>query len=558
MGQTDIVSQIDSLAAEYGGTPGVFARDLKTGATISLRGEQKFPAASVIKLPIMVEFFFQVAAGKIDPGQEVLLTDSLKCGGSGLMQFYQGARKIRLIDAVQWMIIVSDNTATNLVIQSLGATHAEQLAAVNQRMTALGLKNTRLLNKMMAWTTKTDSIESIRYGVAVTTPADQALLLEKMYRGELVSPEFSAQMVEILKHQQYDTMMPRFLPRSAAGIHVAHKTGGVTGVRNDVGLVYSARGDLVMALFCEENPDLRGTPDNAGDVMVAKMARLVWNQFTGDRGFDDQVSRQFIDWNPFPGGRWAKIELANAPFPHPARREGYRNSAGEFFPYPRHYADNHVLILIPDGWQATPQGINLVVHFHGHYNRILNVLEQFRFPQQFLAAHKNAMLVLVQGPREAPDSFGGKLEDPDGFKNMIQELLARLQQNGVCATSQIQQIIISAHSGGYRPAAFVLEQGGLTDKISEVYLFDAFYGQHDKFLNWISLTKGRLISIYTEHLAANHQEFFSQLKKKRIKFGTELSARHRLIFYPSTVCHDCVLTENFYNYLKISGLPELE
>jgi len=552
-----LTPQFQKLSNEFGGILGLSAKNLKTGKIIACNSSRKFPTASVIKLPILVEFFFQVAAGKIKPETEVMLTDSLKKGGSGVLQFYSGSSKIKLIDAATLMIIVSDNTATNLVLDALGTTHPERLQAVNERMVSLGLQNTRLLNKLMNWKTKTDSPESIRYGVGVTTPDDMLLLLEKMYHGELVSPEYSRQMLDILKRQQYDSMIPRYLPSTQYKIQVAHKTGSVTAVRNDVGIIFSEVGDFAVSIFCDDIQDYRFSIDNLAEIAGAKATRLLWNYFTGQSG-ELQPNSTELDWNAFPGGQWAKLRLEKAPFPHPAREKGMITADSVFYDPEEHYAEGSAIVVMPAGWFETEKGINLIVHFHGHRNEVLNVLEQFYLPQQLIKSGKNALLILAQGPRHAPDSFGGKMEDQNGFKNFVTEILNRLQADKKINSIQINQIIISAHSGGYRPAAFVLDVGGLTDKISEVYLFDAFYAQHDKFLNWIVQKRGKMISIYTEHLADEHQDFFKALKAKKIKFAQDLNSKNRLIFYPTDVCHNCVMEGNFERYLKLSGLENIQ
>ncbi|MBN1349209.1 serine hydrolase [candidate division KSB1 bacterium] len=554
----NIVDQLQNLADEFGGTIGVAAKNLETGESISLNSQQKYPAASVIKVPVMVEFFTRVAEGKIDPQKYVALTDTNKWGGSGVLQYFDGTTRIKLIDAVTLMIILSDNTATNLVIDALGDSHRERLDAVNRRMKALGLENTRLLNKMMSWETKTDSPESIRYGVAVTTPADMALLLEKIARREAVSPAASAMMIDIMKKQQYDEMIPRFLPLETDSIEIAHKTGSVTEVRNDVAIIHTMHGDYVLSIFCDDSQDHRYSADNAATLAGAKASRLIWNHFTGDTGYDVPKQAGGINWNHFPGGRWAKLRLAHAPFPHPDRSQGFTNSKEEYFPFKGHYDEGSAVVIIPDDWQETGDGTNLVLHFHGHRNHVLNVLEQFELPQQLIAARKNAILVLAQGPQNAPDSFGGHMEEPDGLKNFVTEILVRLKTDRLIFKPKVNKLIISAHSGGYRPAAFVLDTGGMTEKIAEVYLFDAFYGQHDKIFNWVNRYQGRLVSIYTEHLAEAHRLFMARLSEANIEFSTDLSENARLTFYPTTVAHNDVIFANFKRYLKSGRLENIE
>ena len=267
---------------------------------------------------------------------------------------------------------------------------------------------------------------------------------------------------------------------------------------------------------------------------------------------------KFLHWNPYPGSKWTKLELKNAPFPHPQRKDGFTNSKNELFPYRDHYDDSSAVIVIPKGWHETPEGVNIIVHFHGHRNNVLKVLEKFKLPQQLTSSNKNAILVLAQGPKNAPDSFGGKMEDHNGFKYFIEEILEKLRQDGILQKSNVNKIILSAHSGGYRPAAYVLECGGLTSSISAVFLFDAFYGQHDKFFNWVKNYNGKLISIYTSHLSDEHKSFLLRLEEENIFYSVNLSKNKRLTFYPTNVCHSCVMAGNFETYLRLSNLTDIK
>ena len=108
---------------------------------------------------------------------------------------------------------------------------------------------------------------------------------------------------------------------------------------------------------------------------------------------------------------------------------------------------------------------------------------------------------MPQGPCDAPDSFGGKLEDPDGFKRFMDEVMATLRQQSALKKKDftLGNIILSGHSGGYEVMSAIVDCGGLTDHVKEVWLFDALYAQTDKFLAWFDKQHGRLLDIYTEH-----------------------------------------------------------
>ncbi len=548
--------QLHEWEKSFGGRIGFMAKNLDTGETIAYRADEKFPTASVIKLPVMVEYFYQVAEGRLSPTQKVLLPDSLKVGGSGLFQYFDGTTEQKLIDAVLLMIVVSDNSATNMVIDALGQTLPEKLNAINGRMRSHGLQNTRLRNRLMAWKTKTDSSESIRYGVGVSTAADMVLLLEKMHRGQLVDSSASKKMTEILSRQFYNDLLPRYLPfEKHPDITVAHKTGSVTGVQADVGLVLAKKLNMAIAVFSEQAQDRRDGPDNLQTEAIARACRLAWNHFTGESGYD----RPFItsvDWTSLPGGQWTRVYLKNAPFPHTSRLNGWVYK-DQTFPFDPHYSDSSVVIMVPNDFHDVAHKVDVIVHFHGWQNDVLGVLEKYRMAQQLIASRKNAVLVLAQGPYRSSDSGGGKMEEEGGFKRLVQEVVDLLHKEKKTATLQIGRVIVTAHSGGYRPAIYSVSRGGLQDHISEVYLFDAFYALTEELIPWLKSDKHHFLrSIYTEHLAAEHQDFISLLKKNKLSWSAGLAKKQRIVLTPTQVCHDCVIQATFLEWLKASSLSD--
>jgi beta-lactamase class A len=543
-----------SLEKSFAGRLGFMARDLATGRTIRYAADEKFTTASTIKLPIMVEYFYQRSEGKIAPEQTALLADSLKVGGSGLLQYFSGNSRQKLIDAVMMMIDVSDNTATNMVLDALGPDLKAQLAAVNNRMAGLGLKNTRLNNRLMGWKTKTDSAESIRYGVGVSTPADMVLLLEKLYHRQLADSTASTLMLNILSQQFYNDLIPRYLPfETNPDLTVAHKTGNVTGVQVDVGLVLSNKLDMAIAVFTEQAQDRRDGYDNQAGIAIARASRLAWNYFTGDSGYAHPYITS-VDWTSLPGGKWTRVFLNHAVYPHSSRKNGYTYK-DRYYPYDPHYNDSSVVIVVPNDFKADKANTDLIVHFHGWKNDVLGVLEQFHMGQQLIASKKNAILVLAQGPYRASDSGGGGMEDPGGLQRMVQDVMQVLYGEKMVTSTKVGRVIITAHSGGFRPAIYAVARGGMQEQIREVFLFDAFYGLTEELLPWLkSDNKHRLRSIFTDHLAEEHTTFKALLKKNRLSWQDTYSDKARIVLMPTTVCHDCVIRPTFLNWLKGSVL----
>ena len=200
-----------------------------------------------------------------------------------------------------------------------------------------------------------------------------------------------------------------------------------------------------------------------------------------------------------PQGRLILAPLASAPFPHPDRASGHTYK-GQLYPAKDHYSDSTVAFFIPRGFRETG-AIDVVIHFHGWTNTVAGILTTFHLVEQLVASGKNAILVIPEGPHNAPDSFGGKLEDPDGFKRFMAEVVVTLRARADFKTKDfsVGRIILSGHSGGYRVIAGILDRGGLPKNADEVWLFDALYGRTDSFLAWADRTRGRLLNIYTDH-----------------------------------------------------------
>ena len=197
-------------------------------------------------------------------------------------------------------------------------------------------------------------------------------------------------------------------------------------------------------------------------------------------------------------------------------------------------------------------------HFHGWWNAVDSVMKTFGLVEQLLASRKNALLVLAQGPFRAPDSRGGKMEEENGLRLFVEEILQNLKAAQKITGTKIGRVILSAHSGGYRPTAFAVEKGGLAKNIRELFLFDAFYGQYEKFIPWLRLNrKNRLRSIYTEHLADEHRDFMALLQKEKLPYTDQLAAKNRIVLLPTAVCHNCVLADNFKRWLEVSVLEKI-
>jgi beta-lactamase class A len=228
----------------------------------------------VIKYPIMGAFFQMVEQRRIDPAMMITLREEDKKPRSGILQFMSDSTTITLMDTVKLMIILSDNSATNLVLDNLAATHQERLGLVNEFLSNHGAKSTRLLNRLYSGETKQNTPEAIRYGIGVSTPEDMVTLLTTLYRRTLEDSASCASVIEILQQQSDATMIPCFLPtEQCSTFSVAHKTGSINEDKVDVGLILSDRADIAMAAFVDKHPDHRDEMNNRAQLLIARVAR---------------------------------------------------------------------------------------------------------------------------------------------------------------------------------------------------------------------------------------------------------------------------------------------
>jgi hypothetical protein len=218
-----------------------------------------------------------------------------------------------------------------------------------------------------------------------------------------------------------------------------------------------------------------------------------------------------------PQGELFFAALANAPFPHQSRSNGFIRD-GKTYNSTNHYSDDRVAFFIPKDFRPGTN-VDVVVHFHGWRAKVEEVPGKFHLIEQFVASRKNAILILPQGPRDAPDSFGGKLEDAGGFERFMDEAMAKLRARPGLSNASVGRIALSGHSGGYQVIASILDAGGLTPQIDEVFLFDAMYGRTDSFLKFLeNRPDTRLIAIYTKDggTLKETQKFIGLLREKKI------------------------------------------
>ena len=218
---------------------------------------RKFPAASLIKVPIMAAAFYKVSKGELNLNSEFTLNKKDITPGSGILRYHKVPFKITLGELIKLMIIDSDNTAANKVIDILGFRY------INNFFAGIGLKDTSLRRKMMDFALRRRGIENY------TSSRDMAYVLEKIYRGKLVSRYYSRKMISLLKREKFNDRIPKYLPK---GVAVAHKTGLERNVVSDVGIVFSKSCNYIICVMVSNFRNYRQAKD-----FIAKLSLIVYN-----------------------------------------------------------------------------------------------------------------------------------------------------------------------------------------------------------------------------------------------------------------------------------------
>ncbi|MEM1446454.1 MAG: hypothetical protein AAGF84_10385 [Planctomycetota bacterium] len=251
------------------------------------------------------------------------------------------------------------------------------------------------------------------------------------------------------------------------------------------------------------------------------------------------------EWESSRLGDTLIVPLDSAPFPHESRTDGHTYQ-DTHYPADPHYVDSRVAIFVSRDFDAAGP-TDLLFYFHGWGNHIAKSLDQFRLREMLVASGRNAVLVFPQGPKDAPDSSGGRLEEPQAFKAICDDVLDVLLKSGRIEHAELGRVALSGHSGAYRVIAKGLEHGGIDAHIDRVYLLDASYALLDTFADWIAdegnaESSRRLYSIFTDHLAPENVGIMTRLSERGIPYtlttDTQAEANPELLLqYRATFLH---------------------
>jgi beta-lactamase class A len=254
-----LAPKLERLASRMPGIVAISIADLSGGHALAINGNVNLPAASTIKVPVMVEVFRQIAQGRLTQTTRVALTDGDRdCGYGSLCDAPWGTR-YSVAALLQLMITRSDNTAANMLIRTVGRQN------VNATMAGLGLVQTRL----------GDSIRSDGDIRALRTSTNEMMnLLVMIARHEVVTDQACAAMVSILVGQRHNGLLPKYLPK---GLAIAHKTGTLHDTLNDVGIVYLNGAPYVFCAFTTHLADL-----DDGERFIRAASKLTYQAFASE------------------------------------------------------------------------------------------------------------------------------------------------------------------------------------------------------------------------------------------------------------------------------------
>ena len=296
-GQSQALEQIQQLVASFNGVAGVAARDFDSGAEILFNADTIFPTASTFKTVLLYELYRQVDQGIINPAARITFEDRQRVPGSGVLQDFDAGASLTVKDIATLMIVVSDNSGTDIIYDLIGrGPVAETIERLGMTQTHLplgcweilaGLQNVDPGDPSLTYAElkrRLDETESPWESNAlketpdndISTPNDLLLLLEKIQRGEGLSAASRDAVIDILKRQKFSERIPALLP---FGVQVAHKTGSVKGVRNDIGIVYARDHTYGIALMSKRAESGAEAID-----LLAKISKVVYDAFVGSDG----------------------------------------------------------------------------------------------------------------------------------------------------------------------------------------------------------------------------------------------------------------------------------
>jgi beta-lactamase class A len=280
--------RIKTIADAHHGHVAIYAHNLKTGQTASLLPDEPVQTASVIKMGILLDAAEQVRAGKATLDERIVLTTANQVAGSGVLGELTAPIALTLGDTLTLMVVLSDNTATNMAIDRLGLAH------INATLRSAGLRQTVLYKKVYVPATEPMPPDQKKFGLGKTTAREMTSIMERLATCRLALDGSAPQpgdgkicgsILHMLRNQQDRDSLPRYLETldtSETGSAIGNKTGALNQVRNDVALIATKAGPVVIAAFTWGNTDQRWTGDNEAEQTMGKLATAIVDRWSPD------------------------------------------------------------------------------------------------------------------------------------------------------------------------------------------------------------------------------------------------------------------------------------
>lgn len=257
---------LEDIMKDFRGIAGVYVYHLKSGMEAAVNADTIFPTASIVKVPILVGVFDKIEKGELSYHQPLVYRDSIKYGGSGLMQFFRDSTATDLSVLAALMITYSDNTASlwNQAVAGGGE-------RINEIMESYGLVVTRVNSRTPGRETNWEE-----YGWGQTSPREMATLLIKIRRGEMISQAASEEMYRLMTNVYYDDYALSQIPPY---VQTASKQGMVNASRSELVLVNAPNGDYVFYIATKDNADERWEYDNESWELLREISSFLWHYF---------------------------------------------------------------------------------------------------------------------------------------------------------------------------------------------------------------------------------------------------------------------------------------
>mgnify|MGYP001590291650 FL=1 len=268
-----MTAELDNISSRYSGRVSIFLRDLRTGKTWMHHPDDLFPAASLIKVPIMIAACYKMKDGQLSLDERLAISRRNRVGGSGSLKWRPDGTKLAVRDLLVYMINESDNTATKMILDRMG------LGYVQQQFPRIGLLYTGIYEEGMS--IKGGRVAHENY----TTAREMTMLLEKIYKGEAVDKPSSEFMLEVLKRPKaVPSRLAKGLP---AGWEIAHKTGLLRQACHDSAIFFTPNGDYAMTVLTGQNQSY-----SQAKTLITKLAHVTFANYAGPRYYAQAPRRR--------------------------------------------------------------------------------------------------------------------------------------------------------------------------------------------------------------------------------------------------------------------------